>query len=171
MKLKEFPAIIQSDASFSTDMRYRYTLHRIWQSEKPLIMFIGLNPSTAGATEDDPTINRLKNFAFDHGYGGFYMVNLFAFRATEPTDMFNADDPVGDLNDAAILAVANIVKDVAFCWGVNGYYKDRDMDMMPVFKNALCFGETINGYPKHPLYLHSDTKLRLFSYRPKRAII
>ncbi len=73
---------MRTDAKLSDCRIYRYALWRIWDDAKPLVMFIGLNPSTADETEDDPTIRRCISFAQNWGYGGLYMANLFVFRAT-----------------------------------------------------------------------------------------
>lgn len=79
-------------AKFSDCRKYRYTLWRIWNESEPCVMFIGHNPSTADEKEDDPTIRRCINYSRDWGYGGLYMVNLFAYRATDPKDLIAATD-------------------------------------------------------------------------------
>jgi hypothetical protein len=88
-----------SDAVFSEDRFYRYLLRRIWDSDKPMIAFIGLNPSTADEINNDPTITRCITRAHDSGYGGIYMLNLFAFRATDPKVMKAFPRPIGPEND------------------------------------------------------------------------
>lgn len=87
-------------AVLSADRRYRYGLFRIWDLERPLAMFVGLNPSTADETDDDPTIRRCVRFASDWQYGGLIMANLFAYRATSPRDLPDGEEAVGALNDA-----------------------------------------------------------------------
>ena len=87
------------DAVLSECKKYRYMLRRVWDRTKPACLFIGLNPSTADATVDDPTIRRCVGFADSWGYGELVVGNLYAFRATKPKDMFNQDDPVGPFND------------------------------------------------------------------------
>lgn len=85
---------VQRDAHLSPCRRYRYALWRRW-GDGPHAMFIGLNPSTADETADDPTIRRCIAFARAWGYGALCMANLFAYRATQPADMLAQDDPVG----------------------------------------------------------------------------
>ena len=97
---------MKKDAVFSDCRNYRYALWRIWDDAKPYAMFIGLNPSTADETEDDPTIRRCMNFAKDWGYGGLCMTNLFAYRATIPANMMSAADPVGAENNAWLANLA-----------------------------------------------------------------
>ncbi len=79
---------MKSDAELSKCRAYRYALWRTWDESKPFAMFVGLNPSTADELEDDPTIRRCINFSKLWGYGGLCMVNLFAYRATDPTALF-----------------------------------------------------------------------------------
>ncbi len=90
---------MKTDANLSECRKYRYALWRTWDKSKPYAMFIGLNPSTADETENDPTINRCINYSKDWGFGGLCMVNLFAFRATDPSDMMASKDPIGSDND------------------------------------------------------------------------
>ena len=120
-------------AVISSCQNYRYTLSRIWDETKPIIMFIGLNPSTADAENDDPTITRLINFTKSWGYGGFIMCNLFAFRATDPWNMFKAVDPVGTGNTDMILEASRGCEQIVFCWGINGFYKGRDKEVIKLF--------------------------------------
>ena len=72
--------VIRRNAELSACGKYRYRLSRIWDDKKPLVLFIMLNPSTADAEQDDPTIRRCIAFAKNWGYGGFMAGNLFAFR-------------------------------------------------------------------------------------------
>lgn len=89
---------MKKSAILSDDRKYRYSLSRVWDESKNKVMFIGLNPSTADETEDDPTIRRCINFAKSWGYVGLEMTNLFAFRATAPKDMKNTKEPIETVN-------------------------------------------------------------------------
>lgn len=89
------PARVNGGAHFSRCRRYRYALWRQWQAAGPMLMLIGLNPSTADAERNDPTIRRCIGFAHDWGFGGVWVLNLFAWRATLPADLKAAADPVG----------------------------------------------------------------------------
>ena len=72
-------------ATFSPCRRWRYTLLRRWEPANLIVVaFIGLNPSTADETLDDPTIRRCIGFAKAWGAGGMYMLNLFGWRSTDP---------------------------------------------------------------------------------------
>ena len=94
---------MRTNAILSEDRKYRYVLLREWDSQLPKIMFIGLNPSTADENQDDPTIRRCIAFAKSFDYGGFYMLNLFAYRSTSPSKLREVDDPIGEDNDNFLL--------------------------------------------------------------------
>ena len=70
-------------ALFSGCGQYRYRLTRTW-GPAAHVVFIGLNPSTADAALDDPTIRRCSAFARSWGFDGLIMLNAWAFRSTHP---------------------------------------------------------------------------------------
>lgn len=158
--------MILSAAEFSDCRRYRYSLTRVWDASRPTVVFVGLNPSTADETVDDPTIRRCINFAKQWKYGGLIVVNLFAFRATDPSVLKRADDPIGPQNDKAIRHHCATAKRVIAAWGVHGSFLNRDADVFSLFTRPFCLGVTKHGAPKHPLYLPSATRLRVFR-RPR----
>lgn len=148
-------------ATFSECRFYRYALWRWWDKSKPYLMVIGLNPSTADETEDDPTIRRCKRFAADWGYGGLYMTNLFAIRATDPKVMRAHSSPVGDRNDYYLAHFGISAGLVLAAWGAHGNHNGRDKEVMRLFKSfpaMKCLGTTNSGQPRHPLYIKADTK-------------
>jgi len=152
---------IETYAEFSNDRKYRYDLWRIWDREKPFLMVIGLNPSTANEAEDDPTIRRCKRFAFDWGFGGLCMMNLFAVRATKPKDMLRNVSPIGGSNDDRLLKNAKNSGMILAAWGANGSHLARGFDVRKLIereKQMMCLGRTIAGQPRHPLYIKADTK-------------
>lgn len=145
-----------SGAEFSECGQYRYGLWRKWDNNKLPIMFIGLNPSTATATMDDPTIRRVKRFASDWGYGGVYMCNLFGFISAYPADLKTCDDPVGD-NDKWLALFSSLCKDILFAWGSFPEAEERAKIVSDMFPQAVCLGFNKNGTPKHPLYVAAKT--------------
>jgi len=144
-------------AHFSEDRRYRYALWRIWQPDRPLVMFIGLNPSTANEHKNDPTIRRIMGFAASWGYGGFYMMNLFAWVTPYPQDLRLALDPVGE-NDAWLDNVAAKCAMIIYLWGSFPQAVDRSKAVMARFPGGYCLGKSKMGNPLHPLYLPGNTK-------------
>lgn len=149
---------MKTDAIFSECRKYRYALWRIWDESKPYALFIGLNPSTADETENDPTINRCINYARDWGYGGLCMVNLFAYRATAPSDMMKADDPVGADNDEWIKRLAKDAGVVVAAWGNDGAYLGRSKEVMNMIPDLMCLKINQSGEPAHPLYQPGSAK-------------
>lgn len=109
----------RSGAAFSPCRTWRYQLWRRWNGT-PLIIIIGLNPSTADESYNDPTITRCMGFAQREGYGGLLMLNLFAFRATAPADLKEAQDPIGPENDGVILSKCQNQDRVIVAWGNHG---------------------------------------------------
>lgn len=158
-----------STAAFSKDRQYRYVLARSWDSEKPWAVFVGLNPSTADETTDDPTIRRCMRFAANWYYGGLIMLNLFAFRATQPKDLFVAKDPIGKHNDSVLRNVPELDRQpviVIAAWGTAGSFLNRDKHVIEIFRKVQVplyhLGLTKDGYPRHPLYLKNDTRPQLW---------
>lgn len=154
---------VNSGAEFSKCRTWRYALWRQWdwQGYANQVMFIGLNPSTADETEDDPTIRRCIRFAKDWGYGGLIMMNAFAFRATDPNVMKAAADPVGPGNDEALAYRRTQAGMIVAAWGVH-CPPEREKRIRQVIGNAVhCLGKTKDGKPRHPLYLRADTQPQL----------
>jgi hypothetical protein len=155
---------MEKGARISDCNKYRYSLWRIWDKEKPIFTFVGLNPSTADHNQDDPTITRCINFAKSWGGGGIYMANLFAYRATDPQDMMSQNDPIGSDNDFYLNELVNQSQKIIACWGNHGAYQQRSPAVKKLLKNKLYYLDlNKTGEPKHPLYIHSETQIKLFS--------
>lgn len=144
-------------AKFSECRTYRYALWRVWDESKPYAMFIGLNPSTADETDDDPTIRRCVGFAKNLGYGGLSMANLFAYRATEPSVMMSAKDPIGPENDEWLYRLSSNAGIIIAAWGNNGIFLDRSKNVLEFIKNVQCLKINNSGEPSHPLYIPANT--------------
>ncbi len=139
-----------SGAVFSDDNKYRYRLWRKWDEALPMAMCIGLNPSNADADKNDPTITNLIKMLQLLGYGGFYMMNLFAFISSKPEDLLTCTDPLGE-NDAHLQEVEKLCKDVIVCWGSFKIAAGRIEKVLPMYPEALCFGVNADGTPFHPM--------------------
>src|SRR5678815_1321402 len=112
-------AVTPSGATFSRCRRWRYLLWRKW-SDGPIANFLMLNPSTADEVQLDPSCTRARLYAERWGFGALVVTNLFGWRATDPDEMKSARDPVGLLNDAAILKAAKEADLVVCAWGNHG---------------------------------------------------
>ncbi len=146
----------KSGAEFSPCGKYRYALWRIWDKELPIVAFIGLNPSTANALKDDPTIRRVKGFAKKWGFGGVYMMNLFGIISPDPTILVKSADPIGEC-DKWLRYPTKKIHTVVFAWGSFKEAKHRAKDVIAMFPEAVCLKKTSDGSPSHPLYIPSDT--------------
>ena len=143
---------MKKQATFSSCRKYRYSLFRIWDEDKSLVLFIGLNPSTADEKEDDPTIRRCINFAKQWDYGGLIMGNLFAYRATQPSDLKQAIEPIGKENDKIIVELSKRADITVVAWGNDGYLHNRDKEVLKLLTNPMCLKINKSGQPAHPLY-------------------
>jgi hypothetical protein len=155
---------MKCSATFSPCRRYRYDLWRRWSdNDGPYAMFIGLNPSTADETKDDPTVRRCINFAKSWGYSALCMTNIFAFRATDPQKMKVEPFPIGGIeNDNTLRAHSESAGIVIAAWGVHGTHLERDQEVMQLVPTLHCLGITKAGHPRHPLYIKADTQPVLF---------
>jgi len=153
---------------FSPDRLYRYTLLHEWDQlfEPRLAAVIALNPSTADEADLDPTLRRIRGFCLAEGMSGFCMLNLFGYRATDPTLMKAQADPIGPDNDRHILEWAQRAERVIVAWGTHGSLHQRDRHVLALLRQAgietFCWGFNQNGSPKHPLYLPRNSPLLPF---------
>lgn len=152
-------------AEISPCGQYRYTLDRPRLDGFPdagRAVFCMLNPSTADATVDDPTIRRCRGFAERWGCNGITVVNLYALRSTEPRALWEHPDPVGPENDFRLGRIARQCGDVVCAWGAAAR-EDRVRQVVEIFRNArarlFCLGTTKDGHPRHPLYVRGDQPL------------
>jgi hypothetical protein len=169
-------------ATLSDDGRYRYTLSRVWKlpDEQPNYwLWVMLNPSTADASRDDPTIRRCWGFTQRGGGNAMHVVNLYARRQTKPAMLWAERaaglDIVGNpANDAAIRQLSLACHRIVVAWGTHG---QRDMERCYAVTRLLardgtmdgrqlhCLGRTSSGHPRHPLILANATKIEPFSWR------
>ena len=148
---------VDNECQFSPDRRHRYSLIHRWNPlfGDKLILWIGLNPSTADEAKLDPTLTRIADFSKRAGFDGFWMANLFALRTPYPEEMMKADDPVGPENDAWLLRAAERCERIVAAWGVTGTYQARADAVVQLLasRELSCLGVTQDGHPRHPLYV------------------
>ena len=154
------PEFNDSGALFSSCRQYRYLLWRRWDEREPLV-FICLNPSTADEQHNDPTNRRTIGFARDLGFGGMIMANLFAYRATQPADLFKAQDPVGPDNDQWLAELTNHGLTMIAGWGNHGHRPERLAQLKGLQLQALKVNGS--GAPAHPLYLKKGLRPRPYT--------
>lgn len=149
-------------AEFSPDRLYRWVLFRTWQPTRPPLVVVGLNPSTANESENDPTVTREVGFARRELRGGLVKLNAFALVSTDPKGLKYSANPVGVRNNAFLRQHCRN-RDVVVAWGAHPQWSDRLRYVAGLLTEVgavlFCFGTTKDGHPKHPLYLRSDTPL------------
>lgn len=144
---------------------YRYQLQRearaMWPT-RSTALFIMLNPSTADAELDDPTIRRCRSFADKWDCNGIVVANLYALRATNPNELWTHPDPIGPENDDYLRDLSKEHETVVCAWGANARL-DRVDVVRKIFSGRLhrlmCLGVTKQGAPRHPLYVRGDQQL------------
>ena len=156
---------ISTTCKFSKSGLYRYSLRRTWANgSRKQVLFIGLNPSIADSGSDDPTIRRCVKFAKDWGFNSLEVVNLFAFRATYPKDLFGEAKPEGLHNDSWIKMAHQRSALTIACWGSAGIYRNRSRTVMDLVNNLFCIRVNRDNSPSHPLYLNSKLTPRPYIY-------
>jgi len=164
------------------DDPYRYTLGRDWRDEASLfaptepnarsaqrVLFLMLNPSTADARQNDPTVAKCIRVAKRMGYGALEVRNIFAIRGTDPAIIKRVPDPVGPANDKAIRDCATdpATAIIVAAWGNHGSYQGRAHEIAEMLrairKPVYCFAVSLQRQPVHPLYQREDQALQLWS--------
>jgi hypothetical protein len=173
-------------ALMSPDKKYRYLLWREWRGthdpknwewfdkgtpheygEPKACVFVMLNPSTADGEVDDPTIRRCVGFAKAWNYERLEVVNLFAYRATDPKMLLalrHYDNPEGERNAEMVAEVTARAGIVICAWGAHGSHLGQDETALGWFatKKYYALGTTAKRQPKHPLYLPATAKPVLY---------
>ena len=164
-----------NSAILSSDGRYRYMLRRHLPHDliegpnmTDTVAFVMLNPSTADAAKDDPTIRKCLGFAKRWGFGAIMVANLFAYRATDPDDMIDAHsagiDITGSQNHVHVEQVLRTATLVVAAWGGNAArLPDGLRPIVERSPGLQCLGRTKGGHPTHPLYVPYDKKLEPFA--------
>ena len=142
-------------AEFSIDKKERYSLKREWDKSKNKILYIMLNPSLADDKNDDPTIRRLINFSKKFNYGGFLVGNIFTKITPNPKEI-DKSKGMSDKNFEKLLNLINKVDQIVYAWGNS---VEEPQLLKKLVLSPKCFGKNVNGTPKHPLYVPSQTKL------------
>ena len=158
---------------FSPCRKYRYYLAQIWDENKPPLYWLMLNPSTADEQINDPTVEGCEQRARKWGYGGSVVLNIFAWRATDPENLKKCANPIGDDNDLWMhkLAVLSQTHDVIAAWGEHGAHENRGQAVLDIFRQkegrlqALIMNQS--GAPRHPLYIKRSVRPTPFFPIPK----
>lgn len=145
-------------ANISPCRKYRYDLTRLWCGNAAvarIVTWVMLNPSSATALTDDPTIRKCIGFAKRWGYDGLRVVNLFAYRSTHPEVLRHVADPFGPENAAYLTSVT---PPIVVAWGVLPRKFEQCSSLLLPREGAECLGRTKGGQPRHPLMLSYQTE-------------
>lgn len=158
---------MENDAVISDCGKYRYLLRRTWDHTRPRALLVMLNPSTADATTDDATIRSCVRLLSGQGYGSMEVVNVYAYRATDPKELREQSDPFGPRNKNMIEAAIHRCDVIVCAWGAYPPARQHAVSLLNAARShrpaTYCFGRTKDGSPKHPLYIKSGTPLEIFS--------
>ncbi len=171
------------ESSFSECGLYRWWLKRGISENNKTLIFIGLNPSKASSTIDDPTLRRLLFFGSKWNYGSIIVINIFAIISSSPSIIKKCSDPIGKENDPEIHKrildwSRNPQCDLWLGWGNKGSWQRRNDQVMSLLREKtlqraerypsslgpLVIGVTKQGHPRHPLYISNEEELREFQF-------
>jgi len=163
-------------ATVSACGTYRYHLWRSWDENRPHLTFLMLNPSTADALSDDPTLRRISKISREFGYGGVDVLNLYAFRSPHPSILAKAKSPHGPHQthylSQQIIKLQNTQTPLVLAWGNHAKTADTQ-DILHRLTQAeitlTTLGLTKQHQPMHPLF--SPTPPKLYPYQPPSSQI
>lgn len=153
---------IKRSAVLAPDGRYRYRLDRHW-GVGPGVLFVMLNPSTADATHDDPTLRRCIGFALDWGYASLTVANLYAYRATDPAELKKVTDPVGPECDHYLEQCTGEASLIVAAWGMHAQPGRVEQVRRLLGPEVMALAWTKAGQPRHPLYVRGNTTPQLWT--------
>lgn len=162
--------VISSGADFSECKKYRYKLWRVWDTKRPLLYFILMNPSTADEVKNDPTIERQCRRAKSLGFGGVIILNCGAIRETDSKKAWSDSDPVGPANVETITREVERNPEAIFIagWGKPARSCGADRHILDLFRRLghplWCLGVNKDGSPKHPLYVGYDVPMQIYDF-------
>ena len=162
---------MKKTAEISEDGKYRYSLTRCWDVQRPTALWVMVNPSKANAVEDDPTITRCIGFSKAWGYGSMEVGNLFALVATDPNKLTDHPDPIGTFNDERLKDMVKRADIVIAAWGDNGIRHSSDrVDQVVPLLGPKVYALNVPGspfltkarQPRHPGRVHQTTTLKVW---------
>lgn len=170
---QQMAANIMTGAEFSENGKYRYALWRFWnyqaasKGEARSVLFIMANPSMAGAWRDDPTTSKCAKYAQRWGYDGMYVGNLYARIDTHSLfDEFTETELIGDKTDEWLQIMQNSSRLCVAAWGfMGGYHPERAKVVRAMFPELYHLGLSLEGLPKHPLYLPANIEPTLWGIK------
>lgn len=147
--------------------KYRYHYRNIWDRDLPIVMFICLRPQNKDGKREY-VVDSLVQYCKEMNYGGFYLCNLFAYITERDHDLTTVKDPIGPDNDKWIKKIDRRTDLTIFAWGVNGKIQKRSQEVEKMFKIAWALDIDPKGYPKYPLFVPNNPKLKSYKHEKSR---
>lgn len=156
---------------------YRYRLERQVSLFGDVGVFIMVNPSTADASVDDPTVRRVTGFAREFGWSRLIVANLFAYRTPRVVELAKVIDPVGPENDKHLRCVMSEAQSIVVAWGtiqklpfaLRDHWRDIVAIADSLGKPLHCLGTASDGHPRHPLMLRKTSQLVAWDHSTLRS--
>lgn len=162
---------MERSAVISPDGLYRYRLDRRW-GPGPAVTWVMLNPSTADGEQDDPTIRRCLGFTREWGFDAMAVVNLFAYRATKPAELWPLHSRAVGPDNLRYISEAAHNSLVVAAWGADKHPQTLERAALVLWAHSWqgiqCLGHTRAGAPRHPLYVPANTLLEPY---PRRELL
>lgn len=167
----QLPEGIDSGAIFSPCQKYRQLLYRRWDSEaaRPgYVLWIGMNPSTADGTVDDPTVFKERKYTTRWGYADYRKCNVMDYRATQPSMLLGEGiEPCSEANLPTLLNLASEAALVVLGFGaphkkLRKYGERVIAELRKLSKPLYCLNVTKDGLPVHPLYQLDSAEPQLY---------
>ena len=168
--------IIISSAEFSEDEKYRYWIKRVWDKEKEIGVFIALNPSKATELKSDQTMCNINNLALQWGWGGFYILNLFAFMSTDKQLMYKECNKIDNRNDSTIQKICSEANTIVLAWGeekprlVKLQANKIKTILTSLNKEAYCLSKNRRSGYKHPCIIKVEDYKKLESITSNKTL-
>jgi len=152
------------------DGLYRYSLTRIWDESRPMVLWIMLNPSDADDKKDDATVKKIVKISNNNGFGGLYVGNIYAYRTKNPGELFKDKkiDYIGEFNIITIKGMAWISTKIIVACGKR--IKQKDLlkiikSIQELQKKVYCLGYNRDGTPVHPLYQRDNSTFQIYDIK------
>ena len=150
---------IEDGAVFSDDRKCRFML---WRHINPVgreVVFIMLNPSSAGAHHDDPTVKKCMKYAWQWGYGRLKVLNVYPHVSTDPRRLDRSLGRSQNLLQFDQLRQTSLVTTdadrIVCAWGKHAKPDDTQEILRRIGQHPSVWALRKNrdGSPQHPLYI------------------
>lgn len=166
--MRPWKACEKVEITFDESEAHRLKIVCSWEKDLPRCLYIMLNPSTAGLGNCDRTLDKCIRIAKHNGFGSIAVVNLFSYRAAKPKDLLTVEERNDPANIATVKAAIDEAEVVVAAWGEQGVWFNGCYPVLKYIEETgrtlHCLDENMYGWPRHPLFMKSDTLLKEYIY-------